>query len=157
MVKLPLVWSAARNPDRFDTEGIDLLMPIKLTSISFALTLKPSLLDLNQPPGIFSADKGDLLSDQEISKSCSSPSALEALIHCWTFLESGRLRANKAISSTEILGDEKPNSLISSSPAGGLQRKVMGLKCSKGVDFGLSVSRHANVLVVIEIIPLSVS
>jgi hypothetical protein len=40
------------------------------------------------------------------------------------------------MSSTEILGDEKPNSLISSSPTGGLQRKVMGLKFSKELILG---------------------
>ncbi len=35
------------NPDKFETEGIDLLMPTKLRLMSFALTLKSSLLDLN--------------------------------------------------------------------------------------------------------------
>ena len=60
---------------------MDLLIPTKLKLMSLALTLKSNLLDLNQPPGILSADRGDLLSDQCISKSSSSPSALEVLIH----------------------------------------------------------------------------
>ena len=132
-------------------------MPIKLRLISLPLIEKSNLFDLNQPPEMSSADKGDLLSDQRISRSCSSPSASDTLIHWCTFLESGKFRANKAISSTRILGEEKPNSLISPSAPGGLQLKVMGLKFSNAAVFGLSTSRQANFLVVIEIMPLSFS
>ena len=52
------------DPERFEADGIDLSIPTKLRFTNLALTEKSSLLDLNQPPGILRADKGDLLSDQ---------------------------------------------------------------------------------------------
>jgi len=131
-------------------------MPTKLRSISLALTVKSNLSALNQVPGRGSAASAERLSAQLISRSCNSPSASDALIHCRTFLGKGRLSANSATSSTNICGDENPNSLISPPSPGGFHRKVMGLKCSRGAELGLSMSRHASDLVLTESICLSV-